>query len=101
MQYRNILLLSGLLLFYPLLAHPLSMRCEQGIISEGDTPFEVIKKCGEPVNREVLDPLVDRYGNILNNAVPVENWVYGPNHGMYYFLRFVNGTLETIDSRRL
>ncbi|WP_246335856.1 DUF2845 domain-containing protein [Azomonas macrocytogenes] len=77
------------------------MRCGSGIISEGDTIFEVERKCGSPTSREVMNPIIDPNGRTPVNSVPVENWVYGDNNGMYYFLRFINGKLEKIESRRL
>ncbi|MFW9338763.1 DUF2845 domain-containing protein [Glaesserella parasuis] len=32
--------------------------------------------------------------------VIVEEWVYGPSHGMYQYLRFVGGRLTEIQSKR-
>lgn len=78
-----------------------TMRCGSEIINEGNTTFEVIRKCGEPKNREIINPVADNNSNKVNNkAVPVENWVYGPDNGMYRYLRFVDGVLTQIKSQR-
>ena len=78
-----------------------TMRCGSEIINEGNTTFEVLRKCGEPKNREVISPVADNNSNKANNkAVPVENWVYGPDNGMYRYLRFVDGILTQIKSQR-
>lgn len=71
------------------------------MINEGDRTSEVLRKCGPPSSREVIDPVADRSGHQVNaKAVPVENWVYGPVNGMYRYLRFVDGVLVQIRSER-
>ena len=78
-----------------------TMRCGSEIINEGNTTFEVLRKCGEPKNREVISPTADNSSKKINNkAVPIENWVYGPDNGMYRYLRFVDGILTQIKSQR-
>ncbi|CAD5107896.1 DUF2845 domain-containing protein [Zestomonas carbonaria] len=88
----------------PLLALPLlltlgdasasTLRCEKGIISEGDRTSEVIAKCGKPNDRSFV-------GYASGGDLPVEEWVYGPRSGgMIYFLRFEGGRLKNIDSKR-
>ncbi len=78
-----------------------TMRCGSEIINEGNTTFEVLRKCGEPKNREVISPIAGNNSKKTNNkAVPVENWVYGPDNGMYRYLRFVDGILTQIKSQR-
>ena len=70
-----------------------SMRCADGIQS-------VLSKCGEPDSRAREPAEVDGSGALVPNAVPVERWVYGPQNGMYYHLRFVDGRLAQVRSRR-
>ena len=78
-----------------------AMRCGTELINEGDRTSEVLRKCGQPSSREVLAPLADQSGRQINTqAVPVENWVYGPENGMYRYLRFVDGELVQIRSKR-
>jgi len=77
-----------------------SMRCENGIVSEGDTTFEVIKKCGKPISREKIDPIIGSDGRTPSKAMPIENWVYTSSGGMYRYLRFIDGKLAKIESRR-
>lgn len=97
---RSASLLLGLALLLsvePLLA---SMRCEGGILSDEETIESVLHKCGEPDEREVEAPGVDEYGVLLPGAVRVERWRYGPDNGIYWHLRFIDGRLAATRSRR-
>ncbi|MOA67341.1 hypothetical protein D3C78_1944690 [compost metagenome] len=60
----------------------------------------MLDKCGEPVSRNDLGyrEVVDQYHQ--RNEVLVEEWVYGPNNGMYQFLRFEGNRLRNIESKR-
>ena len=78
-----------------------SMRCPNGIISGGETTFEVLHKCGEPDSKERIEPATGSGGVPTRNAVTVENWVYGPTNGMYRFLKFIDGSLVKIESHRM
>ncbi|MEH6566955.1 MAG: DUF2845 domain-containing protein [Halopseudomonas sp.] len=77
-----------------------SLRCDHGLVSEGDNKLEVEMKCGEPVNASVTRPATDEYGNPVQGSATVEHWMYGPQNGMYRYLRFIDGTLVEIDSKR-
>ncbi|UVE17058.1 DUF2845 domain-containing protein [Pseudomonas sp. LS44] len=85
------------LLILPLLllagAASASLRCDKGIISEGDRTSEVISKCGPPDNKSFV-------GYSSGGDRPVEEWVYSRSGGMIYFLRFEGGRLTHIDSKR-
>ncbi len=85
---------------YPSAAHA-SMRCPNGIISGGETTFEVLHKCGEPDSKEKINPTLGSDGKALNKSATIENWVYGPSNGMYRFLKFIDGTLVKIESHRM
>jgi len=78
-----------------------TLRCGSQLVSTGDRLFEVQEKCGAPVSQEVLstgESFNRRYGSAP--AVRIEEWVYGPDHGMYQYLRFEGGRLVTIESKR-
>jgi len=85
---------------YPVAAQA-SMRCPNGIVSEGETTFEVLHKCGEPNSKEKISPTLGADGEVPRKSVTVENWVYGPSNGMHRFLKFIDGTLVKIESRRI
>ena len=93
------MLATLVLVTYPIAAQA-SMRCPNGIISGGATTFEVLNKCGEPDSKEKISPALGSDGKTTNKSVTVENWVYGPSNGMYRFLKFIDGTLVKIESRR-
>ena len=85
------------------LSAPLSaatLRCSSALISTGDHAREVLDKCGEPNSREVIGyrQRGDYWGN--SEEVRIDEWVYGPRSGMYYFLRFEGNRLTDIDSQR-
>ncbi|MDT4846439.1 hypothetical protein FQZ97_804590 [compost metagenome] len=66
-------------------------------MSVGDRSVEVQRKCGEPASRNFIGYSETTSGR---QEMQVEEWVYGPNNGMYHYLRFVGGRLSEIDSQR-
>ncbi|HSC84216.1 MAG TPA: DUF2845 domain-containing protein [Pseudomonas sp.] len=77
-----------------------TLRCGSSLISLNDLSSEVQAKCGTPVRRDQLGyhEVIDYYGFI--SEVVVEEWVYGPKNGMYYFLRLEGNRLVKIESKR-
>lgn len=74
-----------------------TFRCGQKLVNEGDRSSEVLHKCGQPVNRDMIGYTETYNGNL---GVQVEEWSYGPNNGMYYYLTFEGGRLRQIESKR-
>ncbi|MDT3311436.1 DUF2845 domain-containing protein [Pseudomonas sp. rhizo66] len=74
-----------------------TLRCGSQLISLGDRSSEVLQKCGEPVSRDVLG--YKRSAN-RREEFQVEEWAYGPNNGMYQYLRFEGNRLRQITSKR-
>ncbi|EJM52390.1 DUF2845 domain-containing protein [Pseudomonas sp. GM48] len=74
-----------------------TLRCGSQLISVGDRSSEVLQKCGEPVSRDLLGYKLsaDR-----REEFQVEEWTYGPNGGMYQYLRFEGNRLKQITSKR-
>lgn len=95
---KRFLCLALLLNSLPLSAA--SLRCGSELISTGDHVSEVLDKCGEPASRDTIGyrERVDVLGRF--EEVRVDEWVYGPRSGMYYYLRFEGNRLTEIDSRR-
>lgn len=77
-----------------------SMRCNSALINEGDLAVEVLRKCGPPAERQITPPAMAANGQLKHGAVTVETWVYGPENGMYRNLRFIDGRLVEIRSRK-
>lgn len=75
-------------------------RCSSALVSLEASTAEVRNKCGEPSSASLVGykEVVDEYG--FRQEVQVEEWVYGPNHGMYHFLRFEGNRLRRIESQR-
>ncbi|WP_397459615.1 DUF2845 domain-containing protein [Pseudomonas asplenii] len=80
-------------------AQATTLRCEKGLISYGDSSYDVTQKCGQPV--AVIDKgyLEIRHGN-RRDGVKVEEWIYTPSGGMKQSLRFEGGQLVDIRSTR-
>ncbi|MFJ4250896.1 MULTISPECIES: DUF2845 domain-containing protein [Pseudomonas] len=74
-----------------------TLRCGSQLVSLGDRSSEVLQKCGEPVGRDVLG--YKRSAN-RREEFQVEEWTYGPNNGMYQYLRFEGNRLRQINSKR-
>lgn len=81
-------------------AHADTLRCGSQLISVGDRAFEVQQKCGAPVSQELIGTKSTFSHYRQRDEVKVEEWIYGPNNGMYQYLRFEGGRLVSIDSRR-
>ncbi|KPB32246.1 DUF2845 domain-containing protein [Pseudomonas amygdali] len=78
-----------------------TLRCGNQLVSTGDRAFEVQQKCGEPVSQEVLGTQETFNSNYRRSeAVRIEEWIYGPDNGMYQYLRFEAGRLVRIESKR-
>ncbi|WP_268801206.1 DUF2845 domain-containing protein [Pseudomonas huanghezhanensis] len=82
------------------LAHADTLRCASQLISVGDRMFEVQQKCGQPVSQDIIGykETVNHFRQV--DQVQVQEWIYGPNNGMYQYLRFEGGRLVSIDSNR-
>lgn len=79
------------------LAQADTLRCGSQLVSVGDRAFEVQQKCGAPIAQNIIG--YKRSAN-RREEVQVDEWVYGPNNGMYQYLRFEGGRLLRIDSKR-
>src|SRR5690606_20021489 len=77
-----------------------TMRCDQGLISTGDTAMVVVQKCGEPASRQVSHPAREEAGWEEEGVSTIELWIYGPANGMSYYLCFIDGRLVQIRSQR-
>lgn len=74
-----------------------TLRCGSQLVSVGDRSSEVLQKCGEPIARDLLG--YKRSAN-RREEFQVEEWTYGPNSGMYQYLRFEGNRLKQITSKR-
>ncbi len=94
-------LLSVGLLSLTCAAQASSLRCGSQLISVGDRAFEVQQKCGVPVSQDVIGSK-ETFNSTYRRSeeVRVEEWIYGPDHGMYQYLRFEGGRLVRIESQR-
>lgn len=77
-----------------------TFRCGSALVSVEDPMMEVEQKCGPPADRRLIG--YKEVGNRYTGRyqIPIEEWIYGPNHGMYYILRFEGGYLKDLDSHR-
>lgn len=77
-----------------------TLRCGSQLISVNDRMFEVQQKCGQPISQDIVGykETVNHFRQV--DQVQVQEWIYGPNNGMYQYLRFEGGRLVRIDSKR-
>ncbi|MBA1275270.1 DUF2845 domain-containing protein [Stutzerimonas azotifigens] len=94
------LFLLSLTFWAPVALASSTYRCGSQLVSTDATISEVLNKCGPPASNSLIGfkEVVDDYG--FRNEVQVEEWIYGPNHGMLHYLRFEGNRLRHIDSRR-
>ena len=74
-----------------------TLRCGSKLINEGDRAFEVERKCGVPVQRDLVGYTGNHYGE---REMVIEEWVYGPNNGMLSILTFQGNRLVRIETKR-
>lgn len=78
------------------------MRCEAGLVEEGDTTVTVRQKCGEPVTRDAAgltnDPPGPASAAVLSETL-VEQWVYSEGEGtLLRILVLRDGRIESIET---
>jgi hypothetical protein len=92
---------------WPSVASAESLRCDRGIVAEGDSRLSVIYKCGEPYFIDTFcDPVY--YGGTLQMVptplgqayvpcLPIQEWLYerGPGE-MVAVVRMRWGTVQSI-----
>ena len=95
------LLLSAGLLSLTCAAQASTLRCGSQLISVGDRAFDVQQKCGIPVSQDVIGSK-ETFNSTYRKSeeVRIEEWIYGPDNGMYQYLRFEGGRLVRIESQR-
>jgi hypothetical protein len=99
--------LLTLLLCVAIAPPALALRCGTGVVSEGDSTFELLTTCGEPTLREQTERRVayriyDRFqGRYITayDSVPVQIWTY--NFGPRRFVQRItieDGRIKRIES---
>jgi len=75
----SLISLAIVLVLAPLQASYGFLRCQGNLISEGDTKGEVLKKCGEPTEKDSRQQEVIRDANTFNmhkDIVTIDVWLY-------------------------
>lgn len=74
-----------------------TLRCGSSLISTGDRIFEVERKCGQPVQRDLVGYTL---GPNQRREMVREEWVYGPDNGIFSILTFEGNRLVRIETSR-
>ena len=70
-----------------------SFRCGSDIIRPGYDSYTVLRRCGEPVHKEVLGY---KLAGDRSREAKIERWIYGPDSGYYTYLRIEGGVVKTV-----
>lgn len=89
--------LAGLLLLASVSANADTFRCGSKLVSVGDRAFEVLRKCGEPDQRDAVGYLLGGYDR---RELRIDEWIYGPRNGMLSILTFEGNRLVRIETQR-
>lgn len=102
---RRFWMVSVLALAASAAPHAYAMRCGITLVAEGQWTYEVLERCGEPVERHVRTVFqgvntgyaIAGYSALW--SVVVEEWIYdlGP-HRLRRLLRFEDGQLVEIET---
>ncbi|MBA1264422.1 DUF2845 domain-containing protein [Stutzerimonas sp. NM35] len=90
------LLLLGLMGASPM-SQADTLRCGSQLVSTGDRTFEVERKCGPPMQRDLVGYTL---GPHARQEMIIEEWLYGPTNGKLSILTFEGNRLIRIESRR-
>ena len=93
-----------------------SLNCNGALVSKGESPVSLVRKCGEPIYRQqiclsmlqlgwVVTPFQPGSPNAIlaSQCVPMEEWTYDRGPGTFLgIVRLYNGSIESIrDGDRL
>lgn len=82
-----------LILAMPVVANAGAMRCKSALISEGDSSFNVQKKCGQP---QMKEDIIDE--RLLDAPKIGERWTYQPRESdIPQAVTIINGKVTQIE----
>ena len=73
------------------------MRCGNDIVSPRDSAYIVLQRCGDPIAKTHVGYTLDEENK---REFVIEEWVYGPNNGYFYFVTMTGGRVSDIRSER-
>jgi hypothetical protein len=91
----------------PAASHAESLRCENGIVAEGDSRLALVYKCGQPALRDdycapvyynrSLDPVPDVVAGAYVPCLYTEEWLYPRGPGEFLaVIRLRGGRVQSI-----
>lgn len=87
------ILIVALIIIFLTVTTASALRCGNLLIRTGLTSAEILLNCGEPKLKEDL-------GTKGRTGKKMERWVYGPHEGQMYYLTFIAGVLDKVESRK-
>ena len=103
MLKRNYWLALFCSIFFASAAH--AMRCGNSLVYEGDSEYDVLYKCGEPLSKQTYDQPVIQYNaqgyQIGAISSSITKWIYQQSPADFqYVLTFDQGVLKKINANR-
>jgi hypothetical protein len=94
-----------MLLLFSLIPLAQAMRCGNSLVDVGDSSFDVLSKCGEPLDKQTYEqstPLYDEVGYQIGvSTTVVDKWIYQKSPAEFqYELIFDSGVLKQINTNR-
>jgi len=111
MDLRIRLLLVAAIAFTSVHVQAESLRCNGGIVDEGDSRLSVLYKCGQPLLKDsfcapvyyngALNPVPEPYAGIVVPCQQIDEWLYDQGAGsLMATVRIRSGTVLSIKHRR-
>jgi hypothetical protein len=111
MDFHIRLLLAAALACTALQTHAESLRCNGGIVDEGDSRLSVLYKCGQPLLKDsfcapvyyngALNPVPEPFAGIVVPCQQIDEWLYDQGAGkLMATVRIRAGTVLSIKHRR-
>ena len=97
--------LWALFISVALISSATAMRCGDKLVAEGDSDYDVLSKCGEPLYKHDYDQAIPQYNSegyqvgVINSSI--SKWVYQKSPADFqYQLIFDAGVLKQIITNR-
>lgn len=84
-----------LVILFLLTSNAYALRCGNDVIQIGDSKHKVLNLCGTLIFYDVIGYTKGKIG-----IMKIEELVYKPTGGYYYYLRFIGNRLVKIESVR-
>jgi len=98
----RLIVLTSAFSMVPFVVQAASLKCGQGLVSDGDTQLKVLARCGEPASKQTRTVVIRQQtapGQEIFVQKQVDEWIYaGSTHRFSQHVVFEDGRLVDVRS---